>query len=137
MNKLTFKHASNTPVYCIDESGVVYERTLLEHVLASAEEVCSPRGREKKLFIQDVSEWHEDERDNNSAYALREWCADGKSRQIDLFDTEEEAKDEWFRRIMEYDFSRDDQRDTRYYYTFDDAELDAAQMRKEISDLAE
>lgn len=39
MNKITFKNAANITVYCIDDNGVVYERTLLEHVLPSADEV--------------------------------------------------------------------------------------------------
>ena len=44
------------------------------------------------------------------------------SKVITTFETEEEAEDYVFNSVYDYDFYKDDQRDTQYFYTEEDAE---------------
>lgn len=95
----------------------IAETDLLSFVYDSAEETTSPRGVERKLYILEV------EGETENVYELRLWGPNGHGTTlIDTFDTEEEAEDEAFNRTYTYDFLTDDQRDTWYSESREDAE---------------
>jgi hypothetical protein len=122
---LSALEARNTKIFVI-ENGEVVETTLFNHVIESAEETTSPRGVMHKMFIDEIDVEEFDSEDQyvgtTQRYILREWQANGRSRELDRFNSEEAANDEWYTRTYNYDFTPDDQRDTRYWFTRDEAE---------------
>lgn len=135
-NKTTLQEAKDMIVYCLDAKGEIYPTSLFDHVMESADEVTSPRGIETKIFIEEFEEATGDG-EYTTRYGLYNWLGGQKKTLIELFDTQEEADNEWFRRIMDYDFMRDDQRDTRYYSSIEEATPDSLEMKKELADNAE
>jgi len=105
----------NKIVYCFDESREIVERTLAEHIMLSNDETTSPRGVESRLHIRG---------NEGDGYEVWTWgCTGNKAEKFTFqnFETEEEA-DAWiYNRIYEYDFLADDQRDTSYFYEYEDA----------------
>lgn len=101
---------------------------LYDFVMQSAEETTSPRGAEMKLHIR-----HSDYPSPRFAahlavpaeedtFEVWTWGASGRHPQlIESFDTEEEAVDFIFERIYQYDFLPDDQRNTCYFDSEEEA----------------
>lgn len=115
---LSAQQARNTVIFIFNNyTNKIEETTLYDHVIESAEETTSPRGVEHKMFIKEV------EGEENFYYELREWMPNGKSRLLGTYDTEEAANDEWYTRTYNYDFMPDDQRDTMYWNTREEAEV--------------
>jgi hypothetical protein len=149
---LSAQQAKETKIFVINWDNkpepIVEETTLFEHVCESAEETTSPRGIEHKLFIREVtggiyqldnSDKLIDQKEYDSlagsvqedytywgegpiAFELCEWVSGGKVRIIDTYDNEEVANDELYTRTYNYDFMPDDQRDTSFYSTEEEAE---------------
>lgn len=116
-------------VIFIIENNVVEQTTLWDHIAASAREVCSPRGVMYEMFVEEVENAvYMGDVVEGKKWALKEWKANGHAKVIDLFDTEEEADTEWFRLHEAYDFAKDDQRNTSYWNTREEAE-------KELTDI--
>ena len=119
--------AKDTKIFVIEE-GKIVETTLYDHVVASADEVTSPRGIMTKIFVEEFQE-PSGKLEDTTMWALNEWNG-SKIKTLDVYDTEEEAEDEWFSRIYKYDFSRDDQRDTRFFHTMDEAQMQLEEDEK-------
>jgi len=154
--KISAQQARDTKVFVIENSQII-ETTLFDHVAESAEETTSPRGVMHKMFKEEVSgaiyrliaadriideieydALSEDDQENYEyigettiRWQLREWMLNGKSRLIETYETEDRVNDEWFDRTYNSDFLPDDQRDTRYWYTREDAETALDEMLKE------
>lgn len=131
---ITAKEAQETNVWVIDEQRPV-QTSLFDHVMKSAELTTSPRGVEMKLFVRECTVecdcFDEDEFDskceqcNNglkTVYELKYWEAGGRSMLIDTYETEDEVANEIFNRTYDYDFEKDDQRDTMYFNSQQEAE---------------
>ena len=111
-----------------------------DFIMQSAEETTSPRGVEMKLHVREkerqCSCYNEDEDTFNEncekcdhgtelVYEVWDWGFRGQyPKKVDTFETEEEAEDFIFQRTYEYDFMRDDQRDTTYFDTKEEAEAE-------------
>lgn len=157
MTTRSAQQARNTKIFVINAHTMqVDETTLFDHVSELAEETTSPRGVMHKLFIEEkngivyqqigsnkiITEseyenlFEEDCEDYQYygeaaiAWEVRQWEPNGRSRIIETYETEEEAKDEWYTRTYNYDFIPDDQRDTRYWNTREEA----AQALQEMID---
>lgn len=118
MTTITTQQTRNTKVFVINYKNEVEETTLYDHVMESAEETTSPRGVMRKVFVEEV--------DNGETivFELRKWEANGRARTIDTYSTEEEAANELYTRTYRYDFMTDDQRDTMYWNTREEAEAE-------------
>ena len=117
MTTQSAQQARNTKVFVINNySNEVEETTLYDHVIESAEETTSPRGVMTKLFVQ--------ENEEESTWEVRHWEPNGRARVIEAYTCEEEATDEWYTRIYNSDFQPDDQRDTMYFNTREEAEAE-------------
>src|ERR1043166_3489348 len=123
MTTLSAKQARNTKVFVINSyKNEVEETTLFDHVAESAEKTTSPRGVEHKVFVRQDEE--------AGTWELCRWEPNGSARVIDTYNTEEEANDEWYTRIYNCDFMPDDQRDTQYWNTPEEAE---AELKERIA----
>ena len=130
---------------------IIEETTLFEHVCESAEKTTTPFGIGCKMFTREkmgsfyqktgdvkkiITEsayeilFDEDREDYEYygegivAWELCKWMPNGKAHVIDTYDTEEEANDEWYTRTYNCDFMPDDQRDTAYYSTEEEAKVE-------------
>lgn len=146
----TAQEAKDMTIYVI-ENGDVEETNLYDHVMASATEVTSPIGVQNRIFVEvvevegylkisahqsitegeynDLSEQEQEGYESIGIfkYAIKDWGRNATNRfpkTVELFDTEEEAEDECFRLHEAYDFANDDQRDTQYWLTEDEALAD-------------
>lgn len=54
-------------------------------------------------------------------YEVWYWGVGGKASFVSEFETEEEAEDYIFQKTYEYDFQKDDQRDTVFWESYDEA----------------
>lgn len=119
----TAKSASETVIFVIENNKVV-ETNLYDHVIESAEETTSPIGISTKIFV------HENEEDGT--WEVRSWGVGGRgpSKLVTSHLSEDEAEDEWFTRIHDYDFMPDDQRDTEYWLTEEEAEAALEDRKK-------
>ena len=115
------KEAKETIVFIINYKGEIVETTLYDHVIKSADETTSPRGVMTRIFVEEIEADH---------YAVKSWGVGGRgpAKTIDTFNTEEEARDNWYSRIYNFDFMADDQRDTNYYLTRAEAEQHLAEL---------
>jgi len=110
--KTTIKEAFKTKIFTIVD-GEVVEDNLCDFVMESAEETTTPNGVEMKLHVREVS---------NVRYEVWKWGPSGYgSRFIEAFETEEAAEDDIFERTYNSDFMEDDQRDTSFYSTYEEA----------------
>lgn len=148
-----------TGTYQIGEKTRAYTRFEIEgysvgpineydFIMQSAEETTSPRGVEMKLHVREKERQcscyneEEDTFDENCekcyhgtelVYEVWDWGFRGQyPTKIDTFDTEDEASDFIFQRTYEYDFMRDDQRDTTYFDTLEDAEAEMISRYMEL-----
>ena len=109
------QEALNSMVFVFNYSDEIEKTNLYDHIMESADETTTPRGVGKRLHVR--------ENEDEATYELWSWGALGNNPYfIDSFDTEEEAEEELFARTYEYDFMTDDQRDTSFFYTRDEAE---------------
>jgi len=125
---ITAKQAQETEIFYIDST---YKRgelidfkidsdNLYNFVMRSAEETTSPVGVMGKLHIR-----HEDYscrygllnsvKNDESKYEVWKWESNSKGTFYEEFETEEEADDYVFDMVYNYDFAKDDQRNTCYY----------------------
>ncbi len=101
----------------LDNSIEVVKKNLYDFVMESAKETTSPRGVTAKLHIR------EDEENEEEPFEIWTWGVNGNHpHKLSSFETEEEAQDELFRMVFDYDFETDDQRDTTYFSTQEEAE---------------
>jgi len=154
MSTLTAQEARETAIFIINSNQEIEETNLFDHVAESAEETTSPRGIMTKLFIEGlngilyksrafdneiITEREYDKLDEEFqeeyqpigeaviAWELREWMPNGKSILLETYDSEEDVDNEWFDRTYKFDFLLDDQRDTMYWYTIEEAEAGLAE----------
>lgn len=135
----TAKQARETKIFFLEQINQqgnlrVAETSLYDFVMESAEETTSPRGNERKLHIRETERqcscWDtkvEDDFDPDCekcyqgteiVFKVWDWGPMGqRPRVLETCNTEEEAEDYIFQRVYEYDFMRDDQRDTEYFYS--------------------
>lgn len=134
MSTTTAQQARDTKIFVINNyTNKTEETTLYDHVMESAEKTTSPRGVERKLFIKEVDvEVKSEDIDGHCVqkFSLRKWKANGHARIIDTYDTETEAQNELYTRTYNCDFLPDDQRDTMYYMTREEAE---AELKERIA----
>lgn len=125
MNPQSVKEAKETTVYVINYKGEVEKTNLYDHVMESADKTTSPRGVMTRIFVE-----RHDDFEVKEAWAVKSWGTGGRgpAQIIDTFDNEEEARDDWFTRIYNFDFMQDDQRDTNYYSTRKEAEKHIAEL---------
>lgn len=117
----TYKEASEKTVYGINyifKNGHVVgykveETTLLDWVRRSAEELNGA----PKLYVCEIPV----NTDGDVKYQVRLANSSGKSLLISEHETEDDARNDWFKRTHDYDFMPDDQRCTLYYDTLDEA----------------
>lgn len=151
---MNLETAKNTEVFVLeydreDALNTTIEKVnLYDFIIESVEETTSPRGVESKLHVRELQEecdcYNEENGFNKECkhcegfgevtkYQLCEWgsCGRGLTRG-DIFDTEEEANQEWFTRTYEYDFLTDCNRDTQY---FDNEEEANEYLVEYISDM--
>lgn len=120
----TAQEAKDQIIYVI-ENGEVEATNLYDHVMASATEVTSLIGVSNQIFVEEVEILEDGMEEAIIKYAVKDWGRNAHNRTaktIELFDTEEEAEDECFRLHETYDFANDDQRDTQYWSTKEEAE---------------
>jgi hypothetical protein len=116
----------------------IEETNLLDFVMESAEETTSPRGVERKWHTREVEQecscWNTIEEDTfdpeckkcyegtEIVYQVWDWGFRGQyPKMIMSFETHEEADDFIFERTFEHEFSTDDQRDTSYFDSKEEA----------------
>lgn len=129
--KISAQQARDKKVFIINDKNEVEETTLYDHVVESAEMTTSPRGIEYKLFVIEVEDVIDEESNEHvNKFELRKWRRDGRSDLIESFDTEADAQDEWFDRTYRFDFLPDDQRDTMYFETWEQAEAEAGDRKQ-------
>jgi hypothetical protein len=116
------QEARNTIVFVLNYKGDIEQTNLYDHVVESAEKTTSPRGVMHKLFIEQDRE--------NDRWLLKLWGSRGQgpAQLVASFETKEEAENEWFTRTYNYDFMEDDQRDTNWYPTREEAERHVAEL---------
>lgn len=133
MNTKSVKAAKETTIFVINYNGDVEETNLYDHVMESADKTTSPRGVMTRIFVEEAQldqEGNEVVSDFTNAWVVKTWGVGGRgpSKIIANFETEEEARDDWFTRIYNFDFQQDDQRDTNYYSTRKEAEKHIAEL---------
>lgn len=122
------KEAKETIVFVLNFNGEIEETTLYDHVTESAEKTTSPRGVMTKIFVEEttVTEYNSDteEDEEKTVWAVKQWGfhGNGPAKVVATFETEEEASDDWYTRIYNFDFQADDQRDTSFFLTCAEAE---------------
>jgi hypothetical protein len=118
--RLSKEAAKATSIFLIDNEKLeVYESNLYDHVMESAEWTTPSVGNAQKLHIVD-----------NHLYELREWNRYGGYRVIDTYEAITDAEEELFDRVYRFDFQKDDQRDTSYFDTKEEAESELEDRKK-------
>lgn len=111
----TVKEAKQRQIFIINHEGEIEETNLYDFVMESAEQTTSPRGCEKKLHkrYNAVDDKHE----------VWTWGIRGQfPKLIESFTTPEEAEDYIFKLTYQWDFTTDDQRNTDFYDSYQEAE---------------
>jgi hypothetical protein len=141
MNTTTVKEAKEQKIFVIDSSNGVEETNLYDFVMESAEETTSPVGVMNKLHIR-----HEDYscrygqldsvNNDEGLFEVWMWGPSGHGSQfVDSFETEEAAEDFIFQRTYDYDFLSDDQRNTMYFDSYEEAMQDVIQLYAEENNI--
>jgi hypothetical protein len=122
IRKMTsIQHARNSRIFVIENETIV-ETNLYDHVMESAKEVTSPRGIWNEYFSEEIMV-NDDQGEPVEKYAVKQWLGGGqKLMTVHIYDTWEEAEDYVFERIYKFDFQKDDQRDTFFFNTREEAE---------------
>jgi hypothetical protein len=122
--RLSKEAAKATIIFLIDSEKLeVYQSNLYDHVMESAEWTTASVGNAQKLHIVD-----------NHLYELREWNRYGGYRVIDTYEAITDAEEELFDKVYRLDFLRDDQRDTSYIDTKEEAESELEDRKKYINE---
>ena len=127
MKNLTVSEAKETIIYVI-ENGKPEEITLYSHIMASVDETTTPRGVAPRCFVEELTD------DNDESYwTISTWGIGGNNyRQgTEIFESEEDAEDELFNRVWQYDFYNDCNRNTEYFDSYDKANERLAEMYAE------
>lgn len=116
------QEAQSKTVFVFNYQGEIEETNLYDHIMESKDETTSPVGVMGRLHIRHedghISHVHNDE----GKYEVWTWGPSGNNpRFIGVFETEEEAEEYLFDMIYSYDFMEDDQRDTSYFDTYEEA----------------
>lgn len=113
------------PIYGNTTTYKVVSDTLYNHILSSQELTTSPRGIEPICFVEEIEEELQNEGsiyERIVTHAIKAWSKNGTLSIVDKFESQEEAQNELFNRIYEYDFLKDDQRITDYWHTIEEAQ---------------
>lgn len=111
---MTVKEAKEKKIFIIDNNGEIEETNLHDFVMESAELTTSPRGCEKKL--------HTRYNPTTDKHEVWTWGFRGQyPKHIESFTTPEDAEDFIFKMTYVYDFSTDDQRNTDYFDSHEEA----------------
>lgn len=123
----TMNEAKNTVVYVINHETLEIEETnLYDWIMISAETTTSPRGWEMKLHV----------RENGEKFDVWSWGVRGNNPVfVETFDTEEEAEDHIFQLTWEFDFSKDDQRNTFFCQNYNEVLDDLAESITNMYDV--
>lgn len=143
MENLSRKISKETKIYyLVNNNGAYHIETDNEYnfIMESAEETTSPRGIEMKLHIEEIEYFCDCDKESGAfnkecrecegtgiylTYDVYDWGCRGQDNHfVKSFETEEEAEDYIFNKTCEYDFIPDDQRDTMYFNTIDEAEIE-------------
>jgi hypothetical protein len=118
MKNLTLKTAQKTTIFYFDFQDKIKSMKLADFIYLSNDETTSPRGVESRLHIRE----NQDEEGNVMTYDVWSWGIRGNNPCfVESFETEEEANEYLFECAC-IDFEKDDQRDTRYFDTIEEAE---------------
>lgn len=123
---MTAQGAKETKIFVI-ENGKVVGPNLFDFVMISTKETTSPVGVMPKLHLR-----HEDYgcrynllnrvRNDQGLFEIWYWGVNGNHPSfVTEFETEEEGFDFIFQQTYEFDFLTDDQRNTMYYETYEEA----------------
>jgi hypothetical protein len=126
------KQFRSTVIFFI-ENGKIESDSLYNFVIESAEECTSPRGIMTKIFVEEFEEVEDHEEYGIvtvQKWGLFNWLAGQKKTLVESYDTLEEAEDEWLTRIYKYDFLEDDQRDTMYYASIEEAQKELSERNQ-------
>lgn len=104
---------TNKEIYFINMNNEIEKTDLHSFIMESADETTTPKGVGKRLHVRENDE---------GTYDLWTWGVNGNNpRYLETFETKKEVEDEIL--LMTYNrFLADDQRDTRYYDTEEEAE---------------
>lgn len=125
----TVKEAKEISIFII-EDGEVVETNLYDHVMGSVDETTSPVGVMPRFHIRHGEMFYSTDLhgrlrttiNKEGKFEVWSWGVLGNNpRFIEEFETEEQAEDWLFQRVFEVDFMQDDQRDTSYYHSKDEA----------------
>jgi len=132
MNYRSAAEAKKTTVFVINCKGEIEETTLYDHVMESADRTTSPRGLMPVIFVEETTIINDDAGDDNEdawffepVWAVKSWKHMNQFSQptvIADFATKEEAEDAHYTYIYNDDFQKDDQRDTFFFTTREEAE---------------
>lgn len=119
--------AENTKIFVFENQSVI-ETNLYDFVMLSVDETTSPVGVMPRIHVRHESfycSWGLKNRVNNDEgkYEVWTWGVSGNNSSfIEEFETREEAENYIFQLVFKYDFIFDDQRDTSYYFSIQEAE---------------
>lgn len=119
--------AENTKTFVIEHQNVI-ETNLYDFVMKSIDETTSPVGVMPRIHVRHESfscSYGLRNRVNNNEgkYEVWSWGVSGNNSSfIEEFETREEAENYIFQLVFKYDFISDDQRDTSYYFSIQEAE---------------
>lgn len=102
----------------------VIETNYYDHVMESLPDCNSPGGVTAETFIR--------ENEEGETFEVRQWKF-GNSALIESFETEEEAEDYLFHLIERYDFEKDDQRNTEYFLSKEEAEDRKSELLEDLN----
>lgn len=122
MEKLTLKQAQEKTIFYFDYSGKIKTMNLADFIFESAQETTTPRGVGRVFHIRE----QQDDSGNIEKYNIYQWWF-SDLRFIESFDTMEEAEECIFLCAC-YDFDKDDQRDTRFFHTLEEAHEEEAEQ---------
>lgn len=125
--EISKEEAKRINIYVVDDTDIV-ETKLYDFVMLSVDETTSPVGVMPRIHVR-----HENfscsyglrNRVNNNEgnYEVWTWGVKGNNPSfIEEFETREEADNYIFQLVFKYDFISDDQRDTSYYFSVQEAE---------------
>lgn len=134
---MNLKEAQDTTVFVVEDNEIE-EVNLYDFIMESVDETTTPRGVAPRDFIEEIEIKEDDEyylwdefrhltdeekEKGGVVYTISSWGASGNNySQGDRYYMDEEyAENEFFKGVWEYDFLPDDQRNTCYYESFEEA----------------
>ncbi len=122
------KEAENKVIFVFNHNGKIEKTTLYDHAIESRDETTSPVGVMGRLHIrhEDIScRYNLRNRVNNDKgfFEVWTWGVNGNNPKfIEEFEKEEDAEEFIWEKIYSYDFAQDDQRDTSWFETIEEAQ---------------